>query len=739
MTACDIIKLNEGRRNEQIVATVTYHADNGQTLTRNITRRRLVQQATQILNQYASYGMSYPTDLEEFFDQILEGLCNSNLITLYAQDYLSKKKAGLIDVNSGEWNKDTRYGIIDIVADKNDYDVTAGLNGELVGDEYNVYGAGSLLSFAEFDKVIKNVNSEYESIFNSYLDTVKAEQKAIQDRLDAENEDEDEEEEETKTLTPRPVKTDATDEDEDFDYKSLVSADGVGALTKRFIDASVIDENIGIKDNDDAEDKSMRSDAWKRAKKALTDNFVEYQKKADPEGLIYEYLLDEALDSMLIYEFKRALTETVNNKVTDEDIDKYIAKIAGENKDAYKKAADFYSAMNSAYEGILFAPKEAVEGKGYFYVKNIVLGYGENVKAYVKSISSTYGTDAYENESYLAILNELTETIYVNVSNIFYDPDDDTKLFFTPDKFFGEGVFDEAAADEVKAYLDVIKDEIKAAIADTTGATGAADVKAELALIDGEATDAQIDGMARRLAITRKYYDEGDIKYMFKIGAADALAFENGDIEEAVAYIAEGLSGALVLDIYKDFMKEVEDDQSFADEYEHTKALLEAYDVWFFALNDDGESSFTSTVNYLIYDEASFVKTFKDFGYELAGDNGSGGVIDGSAVGNYYTAGGEYWTVSEYGIHIMMVTYVPFERAALDDNGNLILDKAQILDYYSLEDNTVGDYARKILQEINDNTLYNIMQRTIVDLKHNAEKVKYEKFPKKYKDLTKSQ
>jgi hypothetical protein len=737
MTACSVIQLNEGRRNKAIVATVTYNAGNGDKLKSDIKRIQLVQRANQVLNQYSSYGMEYPTDLEEFFGNVLEGLCNEQLTILYARDYLSQLKAGKIDPDTGIWNGDKNYNIYSAVSDKKLYDTAY--------DDSGAFGKSSLLSYAEFDKVIQNTNAQYQSLFDSYYDVVKAEQKAIDDKLAADADDgEEEEEEETGALTPRPVKVDTADADAEFDYLSMVKDGAREALTKRFTDD--IDASIGVTENSDAKDIGMRRDAWKRAQKALTDNFKGYDWD---KGEIYEYFLNSALESMVLYEFKRALTASGNNIVTDADIDAYIEKTVGQNKDAYKKASDFYSAMGSAYEGILFAPNQvapnqAVNGKGYFYVKNIVLGFGENTKTIVSGLSEQFaagGKTAYENEIYIELLKTLTKGIYINISNIFYDPGDGTALYYTPEKFFNDE-FGADEADEVAKYLKSIKEDIisraiKAANPEITDDELKAQVAKKL-----EAVDKKTENAARLRAIEEKFND-GDYKYVFKIAAADAMAFKAGTLDESKAYVVEGAGVELVLSLYKAYMAEAESNTEAASELEHTKALLEAYDVWFFSVNDDGESSFSSTVNYLIYDEANFVATFKELGFKLAGADGRGGVLtNGSAVGNYYTNDGEYYTVSEYGIHIMMVTYVPFENVsdATDANGTVIgkkLDGGQILDYYKAGDNTVRDYAKKIIQEANDNTLYNITQRNIVDLKNNGG-ASYETFPKKYKDLVKN-
>jgi hypothetical protein len=692
ISACSVLQLNEERLGKKVVATVTYTAENGHdTLTKDITRYQLIQAVNRVLNQYYSYGYTLPTDMVAFFDETLEQLCDYQLVVMAGIDYLSQKKSGVLN-SSGKWNGQP-YGIYRITEwDNYTYEGTANSGS---------YESGSLLTYAEYDKAIKNVNTQYESLFKEYLTTVEAEQ-AAKEAAKADSDTDTETEEETpKTLDARPVKLDS--EEETFIYDSTVDS-----LTKRFdADEATIDEFTGRADEDRTEqDRKNRKDAWKRTQKALEEAYV-----------TYDYLLNESLDSMLIYEFKRSLTEGVKGTLTDSVLQAYLEKTATKNQTTYKKITDYISAIQSSYDGIFY--HKATEG--YFYVKNLVVTFDTVTADYIASVKKNF-KEPEKSEAFQAVLKGLADGIKVNVSNIFYDPDDDSKLFYKADDFFTA-----AELTEIEALKTTVKDNTNAEL---------------LALIDANKTDG---------------------RYIFKLSAA---------VGTDKTHVVTGLPFDTLFTFYKADMKAVEDSRSTTyagDDFGYTKAILEAFDTWFYALNDDGSQTFNAASDYFIYkDNKDYSKLFLELGVQLY-ENGLGGYGGTNAVGNYYlnydatssyeiidgsavyykdktdtdplTKDNVYAVITEFGIHILIVTYVPFvdgvDTANTDGSGvpdgSGVLSLDHILNYYK-DDKTVREYIKELVQTELEDEAYFKYYREILSKKEG----KYKTYPKRYKDLTKT-
>ncbi|MDR3293968.1 MAG: hypothetical protein LBT20_07710 [Clostridiales bacterium] len=770
LSACNAITLNEQRRGERVVAEITYTTDNNTKLTREITRFQLLQTANQTLNQYYQYYGSLPEDLDlqEFFDDTLEQLCQFQLTVMYALDYLAKQKANALnDLN--EWDGKP-YSVstsrsTQIVADRTSYDsgivelddVTAPKNGKDIYKEA-LYGVNSLVSLAEFDKAIKNANQQYETLFAQELATAEAEAKSIAS-IDSETTDEDEL---AAVLTARPVKKDASTETfkyNDTAFKTV--ADLTKSYPADYKTFTKIDTATGT-------DLRNRKDAWKATEKALADNYVNY-----------DYLLNETLDNILIYEFRRVLT--TRNGYTTEELDAEIAKLFNEtaenNKKSYKKIADFYTAMDGGYTGVYFRPTDAVSG-GYYYVKNLLIKFGTSADKQVQALKNLIGTTDqkyYDDEDgawFQRVLEELAaigggdeEGIFSNVSNIFYDPKDDTVLFYKLETFFKDAdgkKLDEADLDTLKEELKLLKDELivkpifdyiksdevwndeaklvslKASLKAYAKGKDDEDEAILAYLTDNYETDTNITAVTKLAAVAKainqKIYDHilanyaADPALIFKIGAADTTR----------AYVVEGLSSNVLLSMYDGYMTGEESKGTTV--LEKQRAVLLGFDAWFYALNDDAESSFNAEKDYFMYEDASFVTPFETFADALYAATGVGGID--SRVGNYRDGSGTTYVLTEYGIHIMIITYVPFEETQLGDLDGYYLDEqrldhSQIMNYYLTEDYTLFDTLQATSKTAKDNNIYFLTQRILINMEKNSDKAAFKTYPKIYKDLTK--
>ncbi|MDR1905487.1 MAG: hypothetical protein LBQ27_01025 [Clostridiales bacterium] len=706
--SCSVLQLNEKRRGESTVAEITYVADNGDTIKRIITRLQLIQAVNQTMNQYYSYNQSYGMaipPIAEVVEDTLDYLCETQLVIAYGIDYLSKVKAGVIN-DAGEWTGDKQYALVAVnqqnnngVYDKVNYDGdVSGLTSE------NPFGAHSLLSYAEFDKVIKNANTQYESLFEDYLDTVEAEQKAREDSKNSDDDDVDDADEDEITLSARPVKIDSSEEE--FEYNSIPES-----LTKRYPDN--YEEFTGIADNSDTQDKKNRLDAWKRTEKALEKAYIDY-----------EYLLNSALDSMLIYEFKRMLTSY--DLVDGGDIDAYFQKIVDENKEAQKKLDDYTSALDSSYTGIFYHKATS----GYYYVKNIVISFDAITKAAVDSLMTQY-KEPEKDEGFLSILNKWALDVKVNLSNIFYDPDDGTTLYYQ---------YDPDAKDGPKNTLEFDEDE-EAEIAA---------LKSQIDLwVNGDEVNEPLSksNINNNIIekISEKVEPDGNGGYTLKSGVSEKYLFMlSAALDTETAYTVIDLDVNILFAFYKAHMGKVEEANDNTLTY--TKSILEAFDVWFYALNDDGETSFNAEKDYLSYiDREGYSEVFLQLADDLYTKGGGGA---DNTVGNYYytdeVGTKTYWAVSQFGYHILMITYVPFSNAAVGDSGvdnqaEGTLSYDHILDYYKLDKNTVEQYIKDILQEERDNFNYYKEQTKIKNLTDNSNKASFKKIEKKYKDLKKAE
>jgi len=87
LTGCTFIKVNNERKANEIMATVSIDND-GNTLSLDITRNELLSYVNYIINLYSQYGMSY--DAAKLIDQGLDSLINQKYLVLQGMVYLSK-------------------------------------------------------------------------------------------------------------------------------------------------------------------------------------------------------------------------------------------------------------------------------------------------------------------------------------------------------------------------------------------------------------------------------------------------------------------------------------------------------------------------------------------------------------------------------------------------------------------------------------------------------------------------
>jgi hypothetical protein len=135
-----------------------------------------------------------------------------------------------------------------------------------------------------------------------------------------------------------------------------------------------------------------------------------------------------------------------------------------------------------------------------------------------------------------------------------------------------------------------------------------------------------------------------------------------------------------------------------------------------------------------MYEDASFVTPFETYADALYAATGVGGA---SKVGNYKDANGTTYVLTEYGIHIMIITYVPFEETKVGESESL--DPSQIMNYYLTadEDNTLFKTLKATAKTAHDNNIYFLTQRVLINMEKNTSQAEFKTYPKIYKDLTK--
>ena len=391
-----IFEVDEERDYKEVIATVKYG-----DLSKDIYKGQLKS----YVNSYgASYQQNYNMTIEEIVEYFYNTLTKSALLSLYAKYYVYEKaQAG-----------DPDYAYIDTsksIKDLSDKDFVS--LPELV---YSI------------DQTNDDFLSSYESILSSLV------KKA---------DDEEEEETDEDALDPRTVRTytekDKSAYDKDLTSTSIAAIYGpeyrnvkYGQITEDFVKNTLKEESVDafvakldifnvisakIKTETDSQTKKDMKSALKTLRDNISKSYTDY-----------DWFLSDALSSCVINDLKDGLKAT--KTATDDQIDDKYKKLINDNLANLTE-----STYSSAISGSTFLPVNA--SQEYAGVKSILLKFSEEQSTALTAIKAMYSAnpdkvaelrDAMALGVANPIVDQLLEDnkgIKVNISNAFYDADED--------------------------------------------------------------------------------------------------------------------------------------------------------------------------------------------------------------------------------------------------------------------------------------------------------------------------
>lgn len=345
LIGCDIITTNAEKDYKQVVATVQYGGLSDVVLKGEL--RTIYNSYGPMYVQY--YGMTEEEALEYLFDS----LARQSLLLLKAKADLAKEMGV------------TSFG--------NDSDIT------------------DLLTDDEIRYCIQRANAEFKSQWEANIEERENEQ-AANDNADEETPSEEEETDEE--LEARPVReeqepsTDYVDQgfvkDEEHAFPAVFSEwynEQIAQVQKEIDELNEQIANAGDADTSELEAKldeartkrsNMRS-AYTDLLNSLTDNYTDY-----------DYFLNAQYESRIAEKYEELLGKELT--VSYEEVAEYITVIGKTNveelldEDAYASALDGGTIVKH-YE------------KGYFNVRSILLGFTEEQKTYLTSLTDRLGED----------------------------------------------------------------------------------------------------------------------------------------------------------------------------------------------------------------------------------------------------------------------------------------------------------------------------------------------------------
>ena len=390
-----IFEVDEERDYYQVIATVKYG-----DLSKDIYKGQLKS----YVNSYGStYQSNYNMTVEEIIEYFYNTLTKSAMLTLYAKYYVYEQaKAG---------NADYAY-----------IDTTKAIT-ELEDKDF--------VSLPQLVYAVDETNDDFLSSYESILSNLKS---------SSDDEDEDSSDDE---LAARTVRTyddvDRSTYDKDLKSTSIAAIYGVeykdityGQITESFVKDTLKESSVDafiakldvfnvISAKIKAETDSTTKKNMKSALKTLKENI-----KKSYTG--YDYFLSDTLSSCVINVLRDGLKAT--KSTTDDAITaKYNALI----EDNLSKLDD--STYSSAISGSTFLPVNA--SNEYVGVKSILLKFSDEQSAVLTALKTMYSA----NSDYVCQLRdsmalgttgtivdtmlEKNEGIKVNISNAFYDADED--------------------------------------------------------------------------------------------------------------------------------------------------------------------------------------------------------------------------------------------------------------------------------------------------------------------------
>lgn len=344
LIGCDIITTNAEKDYKQVVATVQYGGLSDVVLKGEL--RTIYNSYGPMYVQY--YGMTEEEALEYLFDS----LARQSLLLLKAKAELAKEMG-----------------------------VTFGNDSDII----------ELLTDDEIRYCIQRANAEFKSQWEANIEERENEQ-AANDNADEETPSDEEETDEE--LEARPVReeqepsTDYVDQgfvaDEEHAFPAVFSEwynEQIAQVQKEIDELNEQIANAGDADTSELEAKldeartkrsNMRS-AYTDLLNSLTDNYTDY-----------DYFLNAQYESRIAEKYEELLGKELT--VSDAEVDEYI-KVIGKTNVEELLDEDAYA---SAVEGGTIVKHYE---KGYFNVRSILLGFTEEQKTYLTSLTDRLGED----------------------------------------------------------------------------------------------------------------------------------------------------------------------------------------------------------------------------------------------------------------------------------------------------------------------------------------------------------
>lgn len=414
-TGCSLFVKNDDRDYHQVVAGVSYKAQDGSTLTAEVYKGEVNTQ----VNAYAAYFMQ---NLSWSADDVVEYCFNSvtrqKLLLLYAQEYLYNNKLIPQDFayeSLGAWNdfknKDTKNLL----------------------PAYRAF-----LSIDEFRHCIELVNKSMDEQWQTLIE--ENEDEASKNNGETSSGEDEDKVADSDLLTAREKKESANTEEEDEEYNLNESIQTEEDVVKYFadlydlvMDASKVENayfenyvNTIIRNESDEDAKKIKRTALKTLNDRMKDQFVNY-----------EYFLVQQIQNYIVEKYTDSIGETEKViKDVEKDFDARYKRMVDSSVESYKDS----SAYNTAVGNKTFA--YAAPSKDYLQVKSILLSFTDEQKNAITNLSNL----ASHNEDFAKQLREVFATgvvpsdfaydeaslkvfaqlgIKVNVSNPDYDADED--------------------------------------------------------------------------------------------------------------------------------------------------------------------------------------------------------------------------------------------------------------------------------------------------------------------------
>lgn len=616
------------------------------------------------------YIQYYGWTVEKVVNEFADSLAKREILVLHAMQEIGKDKGVSLDEMT-KANNDYVNNILKNGTDKYD-------------SKMRPYDLFALLGYDEQFYVIKQTKKAFESSFETLVEEVEAEIEANTPAPDEDEDEDTEEEEEDKTLEPRKQKEKSTDDT--FKADPSITAEAVAA-EKTFFEE--MDEKNKNKEFTEAE-----QEAYNRMKKNILKNY-------DTIDIAWYNALDSQSEARLLEKYK---DEYINKGIaaTEEEIlSRYNYTITNNLTSVYDKDS-YKTAIEADKENSLLVHNEQ---NGYFTVQSILLKFSDDQANALKAIQSGAVCDTDDKQAVYDLREQLARDdafgvagfgediggIKVNVSNPDYDPE---------------------------------------AQCNNKDCTCVACPNSKNYVKNKECEDKN----CQCVECVHAAYDRYDIDYN------EILKEMSLDLKKA----QDGL-------IFADSLNLTDEEKAAA----RLNAKMDMFDDYIYLVNDD-DGMFNSTGYVLnMNGESSYVAEYVALARALAKkamDGNTVGVVGGlgeTTVANpfddkapeikihsFNTDGGEEinYIVNDYGIHIIMVTYVPCdEEKSTEYNGQYILNKDYVVSYenvYKTDDDgnvVLDEKGNKTLVEFKNKTVNDVLADTITEEKKSVNYTEKEK------------